>query len=68
MKKPVVQTHHLIYENEEHNQKEVTGRIYKGEHWIITHLNRRKNISSDFIKSLELWLVLNKDKAIKLKE
>lgn len=66
MKKLIKQTHHLIYGNEEHKQKEVTGVIYKGEHWILTNLNRRTNISKAFIKSVKLWLLLNEDKAIEI--
>lgn len=63
MKKPIIQTHHLIYENKEHNQKEVKGKIFKGEHFIISNLNRRTNISKFFIKCLKTWIILNEEKA-----
>ena len=66
--KPIIQKHHLIYENEAHKQKEVTCLLFKGEHWAITQLQRRKNISKGFIKALELWLLLNKDNAVIIKE
>jgi len=67
-KKLVIQNHHLIYENAEHKQKEVTAKIFRGEHWVISQLNRRKNISRGFIQSLDLWLLLNRDKARDLNE
>jgi len=66
MAKTVIQNHHLIYENVEHKQKEVTGKIFKGEHWCLTQLNRRKNISKAFVKSLKLWIVLNEENAVDL--
>lgn len=61
--KAVIQSHHLIYSNDEHGQKEVTANIYKGEHMILLHLNRRTNISEGFIRSLDVWLALNRHKA-----
>lgn len=68
MAKPVIQKHHLIYENEAHKQKEVTVLLYKGEHWAITQLSRRKNVSKGFIKAIKHWLLLNEDNAIDIKE
>ena len=62
----VIQTHHLIYENEEHKQREETVDMFKGEHWAITQLQRRTNFSKCFIKALKLWLLLNEEKAIKV--
>ena len=67
-KKPVIQTHHIIYENEKHKQKEETVRVFKGEHFIITQLQRRKNISKGFIKHMKVWLALNEDKAKELEQ
>jgi hypothetical protein len=64
--KLVIQKHHIIYENIEHHQKEVVVPIFKGEHWISTNLNRRKNISKGFIKYIKVWIVLNEEKAIDL--
>jgi len=66
MKKKIIQKHHLIYPNEKHKQLEEVVRVWKGEHFIITQLNRRKNISRGFIKSLKLWVLLNEDKAKEL--
>jgi len=65
-KKKVIQNHHLIYPSEEHKQEEVVEKIFKGEHFVITQMNRRKNISKGFIKTLKLWLLLNEDKAVEL--
>lgn len=67
MKKPIIQKHHLVYENEEHKQKEIVEPIFKGEHWLITHLNRRKNISKGFVKHMKMWLALHEDEARDLK-
>ena len=67
-KKSVIQGHHLIYPNEKHKQEEVVENIYKGEHWIITQLGRRKKISKGFIKSIKLWILLNEDNAKDLNE
>lgn len=66
-KKLITQKHHLIYPSEKHKQEEVVEKVYKGEHFVITQLNRRKNISKGFIKSLKLWILLNEEKAKELK-
>jgi len=68
MAKRIIQEHHLIYENKEHKQGEVKSKIYKGEHWICTQLQRRKYFSKGFIKFLKLIILLNEDKAIDLDE
>lgn len=46
----VVQTHHISY------KPEITVRIWKGEHWIIHQLLRRKRISKGFIEALKTWI------------
>ncbi len=66
MKKLIVQKHHIIYESEKHKQKEEVVKIYKGEHWLVTQMNRRKNISKGFIKHIKVWLALNEEKAKEL--
>ena len=66
MVKTIIQTHHLIYENEKHKQKEEVVKLYKGEHWNITQLQRRKKISKGYIKALKFWLLLNEDKGVEL--
>lgn len=57
MAKKVIQNHHLSYD------PEVCGKLYKGEHYIITLLNRRKNISQWFIQCLKIWIILNEHNA-----
>ena len=68
MAKPIVQNHHIIYANTEHGQIERTVRIFKGEHWLLTNLNRRSNISRGFVISLKVWLALHEHKAVDLDE
>jgi len=62
----VKQKHHIVYAEDSHKQREETVMIYKGEHWAITQLQRRKNISKGFIKALKFWTLLNEDRAIEL--
>lgn len=68
MVKKIIQNHHIIYENKEHKQKEETVKMFKGEHWAITQLQRRKNISKGFIKALKFWILMNEEKAVDLEE
>ena len=63
MSKRVTQRHHIMPEFEYKRLKDVTTRIYKGEHMILTRMQWRKNHSKGFCKALEFWLVLHKDKA-----
>ena len=53
----VVQKHHISYD------PEVTVLLYKGEHWIMTQLQRRKKISKGFVQALKVWLALHESKA-----
>lgn len=59
-KKKSVQEHHISYDPEE----KVT--MYKGEHWIMTQLNRRKLVSRGFVISLKVWIALHEDLAVHL--
>lgn len=59
-KKSVIQSHHISYD------PEIEVRMYKGEHWAITQLNRRKKISRGFITALKNWIALNEHKAVEL--
>jgi len=56
-RKQVIQQHHICYD------PETTVKLYKGEHWIITQLQRRKKVSKGFITALKVWLALNEDRA-----
>lgn len=40
--------------------------VYKGEHWILTQLQRRKRISRGFVKAIKAWLALHEDEAKEL--
>jgi hypothetical protein len=63
MKKPrVIQTHHISYE------PPVTVRVYQGEHFVLTQLQRRKHISKGFIKAMRVWADLNEDGAVFLEK
>ena len=55
----MIQKHHIVYENLEHKQKDVIVDVFKGEHFILTQLNRRRKISKGFVKCLKVWLALN---------
>ena len=59
-RKTVIQRHHLSYD------PEVTVILYKGEHMILTWLNRRKRISQGIIVALDTWLAQHRYNAVKL--
>lgn len=57
-KKNIIQEHHLEYQDKRLVTEKVgeTVLLYKGEHWAITQLQRRKNISKGFIRALRFWI------------
>lgn len=60
-KRNQIQNHHISYE------PEVLVKIYQGEHWTLTIINRRtKNISKGFIDCLQKYIDEHKDKAVDL--
>ena len=62
----VIQNHHLAYQRKD-KVKVKTGetvRLYKGEHWAITLMQRRKYISKGFIRALEFWIEQHREGAI----
>lgn len=59
-RRKTVQKHHISYE------PEVVVAVYKGEHWILTQLQRRKRISRGFVKAIKAWLALHEDEAKEL--
>lgn len=64
----MIQEHHLEYQRKD-KVIEKTGEtvlLYKGEHWAITLMQRRKRISKGFLRALEYWISQVKDKAIDL--
>ena len=62
MKKKVIQNHHLVYAVPEHGQKDEIIPLTRGEHFLITRLNRHKHITPGFIKAIKYWIVLNEDR------
>lgn len=64
-RKLVVQTHHIRYAD---NPKgEWTVRVTRGEHLILTLLNRHtRNVSLGFIEGLQDWLQRNVAEAVAL--
>ena len=56
-RKEVIQIHHISY------NPEVTVKMYRKEHFLITKLDRYKYISMGFIRALEWFILRNKDKA-----
>lgn len=59
----VVQEHHISY------KPHVAVFLYKGEHWIITQMDRwKRKPSVGFVKALEVWLALNKPRAVEVKK
>ena len=60
-KKQVIQNHHISY------NPEIVVKIYKGEHWAITILNRRnKNMSKGFLRCLQEYIDTHKEDAVDL--
>jgi hypothetical protein len=60
VKRPVIQTHHISY------QPEVTVKLFQGEHWCITQLERRKKKSKGLFKWFRYFAAMNEDNAIDL--
>jgi len=59
-KKKVVQGHHIFYGKEE------LAKVTRGEHWALTQINRHKNPSKGFLRSMLVFVILNMDKAKEL--
>jgi len=55
--KGVIQTHHISY------VPEIKVTLYKGEHWVISLLERRKRISKGFVIVLKDWIQKNEPNA-----
>lgn len=69
----VIQEHHLEAKRTKGSGGKVISDLkseavllYKGEHWAITQLQRRKNISQGFIKALKFWINQVEESAIPL--
>ena len=40
-----------------------TVRLFQGEHWTITQMQRRKRISKGFLRALKYWIDQSEPKA-----
>ena len=59
--KQVIQGHHISYD------PEIIVKIYKGEHWAITQLNRRtRTVSKGFLRCLQEFINDREEIAIDL--
>ena len=60
MSKRVTQKHHIMPEFEYKRLKDVTPRIYQGEHMILTHIQRicSVNVSRAFLDDLKLFIAI----------
>jgi hypothetical protein len=56
----IIQEHHISYD------PEITVRIWKGEHWILTQIQRQKTHSKGFIKALKVYIALHEDNVIEV--
>lgn len=59
-RKPVIQPHHISYD------PEIIVKVWQGEHWILTQVNRRKKISKGYIEALKQWILVHEDVAEEL--
>ena len=55
----VVQTHHISYGSLDGTVPEITVKVWKGEHFILTLMGRRKRISKGFIEALKDYILKN---------
>ena len=63
--KKVINRHHIIYPSEDHPEQEWIGSMWKGEHLAFSRLcwYTRLKISLGLIRSLEFFILRNKDRA-----
>ncbi len=68
MSERIINRHHIIY-GEDHQEQEWVVKMYKGEHQCLSRLcwYTRKTISTGLIKSLEFFILRNKDRAKEIK-
>lgn len=59
-KKPIFQDHHIIYQSDK-NKKEVTRKIRKGCHQIITLIRRYKSLTDEEISTILIECELRRE-------
>jgi len=60
----VAQNHHIQYAHPEHkSMKEITVRVYKGEHLILSKIQMftKKTVSKGFIRALKVFIAQHED-------
>lgn len=65
----VTQEHHIFTKKErEEFLKDLTGRVYKGEHLILSRLQwySKGSVSRAFIWALKIFIAINEPRAIDL--
>lgn len=65
---PGISGHHIVYPSPEHPEQEVVVRVRKSEHLVLTRMSWycRKTVSRGFIKALDVFLALNRDRAVEV--
>lgn len=62
-----MQEHHVQYASLDGKIPEIVVKVWKGEHWLLTWMNRRKRISKGFIFSLKYFIEKQEKYAEELK-
>lgn len=67
-KKRIINRHHIVYGKDQHGEEEWVVPLFKGEHLVLSRLcwYTRKSVSLGLIRSLEYFILRNKDRAIDL--
>lgn len=69
-KKKVKHIHHIIYGSDGHPEQEWKVPVWAGEHLTYSRMTwyTRKEVSKGLIRSLEFFILRNKDRAVEIKE
>ena len=64
-KKRIINRHNCIYPSEKHTEQEWVEKLIKGDHLALSRMIcwTRKSISMGLIRSLEFFILRNKDRA-----
>lgn len=70
MSTKIVNRHHVIYPSDKHPEQEWIEPMWKGEHKCVSNLTwyTRKSISMGLIRSLEYFILRNRDRAKEIKQ
>jgi len=69
MSKKIINRHHIIYPSRDHPEQEWVEPMWKGEHACYSRMcwYTRKHISKGLIRTLEFFILRNKDRAEEIK-